>query len=205
MPTLGTHRGNFTWALNKYNETDHPPTQEKFARYMAKYVKAAQADGFSLDAVSNGQSYPADEVQKYFDAPPLNDVPEMSEEQLNESLAQKVDTTSVVRKGAGNEFVYAYGYNCAPDRLKIGMSSQTDCVQRIVQQINTSTPDRPVLHVEIKTDHSYSLERAMHSILIHRGKKIHGGGDEWFKTTAAEIIDIYQFVMKSDNMEEHDR
>jgi T5orf172 domain-containing protein len=198
MSTLSAHRANFTWALNKYNETEDPPTQERFARYMAKYIKAAEVDGFSLDAVSNGQSYPGEEVKKYSDAPALSDTPEMTEEQVNESLAQKVDTASVVRMGAGKEFVYAYGYNCAPDRLKIGMSSQTDCVRRIVQQIDTSTPDRPVLHIEIKTDRSDLLERAMHSILIHRGKKIHGGGEEWFKTTAAEIKDIYEFVAKSE-------
>jgi hypothetical protein len=78
--------------------------------------------------------------------------------------------------------------------LKIGMT-EAGCVQRVVQQINASTPDRPVLHMEIKTDHCRSLERAMHSILEHRGKKIVGGGDEWFKTTAKEVLDIYQFVM----------
>jgi T5orf172 domain len=76
------------------------------------------------------------------------------------------------------------------------MSTQTDCVLRIVQQINTSTPDRPVLYVEIKADRSSALERAIHSALNLRGKKISGGGDEWFKTTVTEVIDIYEFLMK---------
>ncbi len=196
MVTLGGHRGNFTWALNEYNSTDDPAIREKFARYMAQYLKKAEGDGFAADLVTQGQSYPIDEIKKYADEPLSSDISEMTEDQVNQQLAQKIDTANVTRLGVGNEIVYAYGYPCAPDRLKIGMT-EVDCVQRIVQQINASTPDRPVLHVEIRTDRCRTLERAMHSVLEHRGKKVLGGGDEWFRTTAAEIIDIYQFVTKA--------
>src|SRR5215469_12840462 len=47
--------------------------------------------------------------------------------------------------------LYVYGYRCAPDRLKIG-STEVDTVQRIAAQITTSTPFKPVLLIEIKTD-----------------------------------------------------
>jgi hypothetical protein len=82
--------------------------------------------------------------------------------------------------------VYAYGYRCAPDRLKIGYTDG-DIVERIADQIGTSTPDKPLLSLEIKTNNSRALERALHSILIYRGKKIAGGGDEWFLTNVEEI------------------
>jgi Meiotically up-regulated gene 113 len=195
MATLGGHRGNFTWALNIYKSTDDPPTLEKHARKMAQYIKAAQADGFAAEEITQGQSYPVDEVNKYMDALPLDDIPEMSEEEVNKQLDQKVDTTSVTRLGTGNEIVYAYGYKCAPDRLKIGMTV-AGCVQRVVQQINESTPDLPILRIEIRTDRCQSLERAMHSVLDLRGKRIKGGGCEWFKTTTEEIREIYQFVTR---------
>lgn len=39
-------------------------------------------------------------------------------------------------------------------------------------------------------------ERAIHAVLRVRGRKIIGGGDEWFKATRDEIIAIYQFVIQ---------
>lgn len=59
--------------------------------------------------------------------------------------------SDVVRLGdKGLSVVYAYGYRCVPDRLKIG-KTEFNTVQRIVAQISTSTPDRPVLFLEIRT------------------------------------------------------
>src|SRR5206468_1219703 len=77
----------------------------------------------------------------------------------------------------GASAVYVYGYSCCPDRLKLGYASG-DVVQRIADQITTSTPDKPVLHIEIRTDDYRALERAIHAVLRVRGKKIVGGGDE---------------------------
>ena len=91
--------------------------------------------------------------------------------------------------------VYAYGYRCAPDRLKIGLT-EVDAVQRITAQIGTSTPDKPVLLLEIKTHDCGSLERAIHATLEYRGGRIFGGGKEWFKTTREELIAIYNSVSK---------
>ena len=96
--------------------------------------------------------------------------------------------------GEGNASVYAYGYRCAPDRLKIGMT-EGDTVQRIADQISTSTPDQPVLYLEIKTSLCRALERAIHGILEVCGRKVQGGGDEWFKATPEEIQSIYKFVV----------
>ena len=96
----------------------------------------------------------------------------------------------------GSEFVYAYGYACCPDRLNIG-STKIDVVQRIAAQIYTSTPDKPVLLIKIKTANSMALERAIHATLEIRNSKIQGGGTEWFKTNCEEILAIHQFITQS--------
>jgi len=51
-----------------------------------------------------------------------------------------------------------------------------------------------VLHLEIKTNDCRALERAIHAVLELRGRKIKGGGDEWFKVTRDEVLEIYKFV-----------
>jgi hypothetical protein len=63
---------------------------------------------------------------------------------------------NVERTGEGEGVVYAYGYACASDRLKVG-STELDPVQRIAAQSGTSTPDKPVLAVEIRTNHCRAL------------------------------------------------
>jgi hypothetical protein len=80
-----------------------------------------------------------------------------------------------------------------PDRLKVG-STEWDSVQRNAAQIGTSTPDKPALCLEIKTDHYRALERAIQATLEVRGRKIFGGGTEWFKTSRDEVLAIYEFV-----------
>lgn len=153
---------------------------------MAKYIREAPANGFSVEQVTQGQNYPAEEVKKYLDDPGVADESSVSDNQAVATLAQLVDTSSVKRRGVGDGTVYAYGYRCAPDRLKVGCTDG-DTVQRIAAQIGTSTPDIPVLFLEIKTDSSRALERALHGILNYRGQKVNGGGAEWFKTSTEEI------------------
>jgi hypothetical protein len=64
--------------------------------------------------------------------------------------------------------------------------------RRITAQISTSTPDKPVLFLEIKTHDCGSLEKAIHATLEYRGRKIPGAGKEWFKATRDEVVAIYQ-------------
>jgi hypothetical protein len=194
MATLAGQRASFTWALNQYNLTEDDERRAHFAKLMAKYVTAAPTNGFTVEEVTQGQSYPAAEVAKFLDKPSeVAAEPDISEEKAIQSLATVVDTSDVTRYGQGVGTLYAYGYRCAPDRLKIGMT-EGDTVQRIAAQISTGTPDKPMLLVEIKTNTCRALERAMHGILESRGKKVIGGGAEWFKCTRDEIIDIYKFV-----------
>ena len=107
MAVLAGQRAQFTWAVNQYNKTDEPAERAIFARRMAKYIKAAPANGFAVEDVTQGQSYPADEVKKFLDDADIDSQGEISEEQAQKTLNDSVDTKSVVRIGAGIGSVYA--------------------------------------------------------------------------------------------------
>jgi hypothetical protein len=176
MATLPGHRAQFTWALNQYNRSDDPDTRKKFVRAMAKYVAAAPSNGFTVEEVTQGQSYPIAEVNEVIAENGAED-PGITEEQAQQTVEATVDSSDVMRIGDGPAVVYAYGYRCCPDRLKVG-STEVDTLQRIAAQIGTSTPDKPVLHMEIKTNDCRVLDRAIQAILDARGRKIAGGVGE---------------------------
>src|SRR5438132_11012398 len=116
MASLGRHRGNFTWALNQYNLTEDASQRDKFAKLMAKYLRNATAEGLTREEITQGRSYPVDEIDKYILTLPADEsAEEMSEEEVNQKLAEEVDTTNLRRLGTGNEFVYVYGFACASD------------------------------------------------------------------------------------------
>lgn len=197
MATLAGQRAQFTWALNQYNLTEDPELRTRFARRMAEILKAAPKHGFTREQVSQGKSYPA-EVEHHMSDPDLGSEEGISEQSAESFIKNAVDTSDVVRLGEGNGAVYAYGYACAPDRLKIG-STETDVVERIAAQVSTSTPDRPSLKLEIRTDYCRLLERAIHAVLEVRGKRVDGGGAEWFRTSRDEIIEIVEFINGAEN------
>ncbi|HEY1983520.1 MAG TPA: GIY-YIG nuclease family protein, partial [Xanthobacteraceae bacterium] len=78
-------------------------------------------------------------------------------------VAKAVDTSNIrsFGKGEQNVYVYVYGYDFAPDRLKIG-KAEGDVVRRIASQINTGTPGRPILYLIFQTDDCHNLEKALH-------------------------------------------
>jgi hypothetical protein len=195
MATLAGQRTQFTWALNQYNLAEDAETKARFAKRMAKYIAAAPANGFTPEQVTQGQLYPAAEVAQYLPTASLDTDPGISEEEAKAAIAGAVDTSDVLKLGEGSRIVYAYGYHCAPDRLKIGLT-EGDTVQRITAQISTSTPDKPVLFLEIKTHDCGSLEKAIHATLEYRGRKIPGAGKEWFKATRDEVVAIYHSIAK---------
>ena len=142
MATLAGQRAQFTWALNQYNLSEDPETRAKFAKRMAKYIAGAPANGFTVDQVTQGQIYPSSEVDQYIHDPGVNDDPGITEEQAIRTVEETVDTSDVTRIGEGTGVVYAYGYRCCEDRLKVGFT-EANTVQRIAAQISTSTPDSP--------------------------------------------------------------
>jgi hypothetical protein len=192
MATLAGQRAQFTYALNQYSLSDDPDTRTKFVRAMAKYIAAAPSNGFTVEQVTKGQTYPVAEVNEVIAANATED-PGITEEQAQRTVDEAVDSSDVIRIGEGAAAVYASGYRGYPDRLKVG-ATEADTVQRIAAQIGTGTPDKPVLHVEIKTNDCRALERAIHAVLEARGKRITGGGAEWFKVGREEILTIYEFI-----------
>lgn len=196
MATLAGQRAQFTWALNKYNQAEDPDTRAAFAKRMAKYISAAPDNKFSVEDITQKQPYPASEVAQYLNDGSLSAEPGLSEEQALRTLQEAVDVSDATHVGEGIGTVYVYGYRCCPDRLKVGYT-EGDTVQRIFAQITTSTPDKPTLWLEIKTDKCRSLERAIHATLETRGRKIAGAGLEWFKTSRDEVLEIYHFVAQS--------
>lgn len=192
MATLAGQRAKFTLALNQYNLTDDEVVRANAVEKMARCIRDARTNGLTAEAVTQGQSYP-DEVRNAALRVSSEPLSEESEEAAEKILESRVDASDVIREGEGSGVVYAYGYRCAADRLKIGCAKE-DAVQRIAQQIWTSTPDKPVLQIEIKTDAFRAIERAIHGVLEARGKKIDGGGAEWFRTTREEVLAIYRFV-----------
>jgi hypothetical protein len=195
MATLAGQRAQFTWSLNQYNLSEDPETRAKFARRMAKYIAAAPGNGFTVSQVTTGQSYPS-EVDQFLNDPSVIDDSGPTEEQAVNTVKETVDTSEVKKMGDGGGIVYAYGYRCCQDRIKIG-STDYDAVERIAQQINTGTPDKPVLLIEIRTNKCRALERAIQATLETRGCKIAGGGAEWFKASRDDIVAIYQFINQS--------
>src|SRR3954449_12470649 len=84
MATLAGQRAQFTWSLNQYNLAEDAETRAKFAKRMAKYIAAAPANGFTIDDVTQGQIYPASEVEQYIRNPGADDEdPGMTEEQAS--------------------------------------------------------------------------------------------------------------------------
>lgn len=199
MPTLAGQRAQFTWSLRQYNLAEDIEKQAFYARRMAKYIASAPNNGFTVDQITQGQLYPVAEVAAYLGEAPVDVDPDITEGQAIREVAEAVDVSDVLRLGQGMTAVYAYGYRCAPDRLKIGLTFG-DTVQRIAAQISTSTPDKPVLLLEIRTHDCSSLERAIHSTLTYRGTKIVGAGQEWFRTNREEVIAIYRSIAEGPSL-----
>ena len=114
-------------------------------------------------------------------------------DQLVRLIERMVDTSDLHEEGNGDQFVYAYGYRCAPDRLKVGRCDG-DVMGRVTRQIHTSTPDKPVLFLVVRTQDCRALEKAMHGVLQLRRRKVTGGGDEWYLTTRDELLELYRMI-----------
>lgn len=108
----------------------------------------------------------------------------------------RVDTSNLLEFGEGPQSVYVYGFDFAPDRLKVG-KAEGDPIKRVASQITTETPGTPTLFIIFRTDDCHNLEKALHRVLGFRQRKIVGGGDEWFHTNCDELIEIYRFCATS--------
>ncbi|UEM06315.1 GIY-YIG nuclease family protein [Skermanella rosea] len=191
---LAGQRAKFSRGRALFYTADDDSQRLRAVRLMAEVLAHAPKAGFSEDEVTQGAEIPR-EVLK-FDPVALDLEPETgeSDDQAVASLARNIDVTDVVEIGEGAEFVYAYGYRCAPDRLKIG-STVSDVTARVTAQIGTGTPDRPRLMLTIRTHDCRALERALHHILRFKGRHVTGAGAEWFITTRDEVRSLYDRIV----------
>lgn len=188
-------RAKFTRAFADYQRTDDPDKKRHAAELMAQVLIDAPKNGFTEAEVTQGADVP-DEVRRLVEHPPIGTDGERSEDadQLTAELKQWVDTSDCRELGDGSQSVYAYGYSCVPGRVKVGRT-QGEVVDRIVQQINASTPDKPALSLVIRTENAHALEKALQGVLEVRGRKVAGGGDEWYLATRDELIELYQTIL----------
>ncbi|MBH2533989.1 GIY-YIG nuclease family protein [Serratia marcescens] len=78
--------------------------------------------------------------------------------------------------------------------IKIGLTT-TNIAQRISSQTSTAFPEAPVTAFEIECDDCYKLEKAIHSVLDHKNKRLTSAlGKEWFLTNPKELGEILSFL-----------
>jgi hypothetical protein len=184
---LAGQRAKFTMYLRQYQATEDPG----FAASAAGYLRWAKNNGFTIAGFTKSDGVP-EAILRLVDDGPEGEVTVDEAVRANESA---VDTSDVLRLGEGPEYVYGYGYAVAPGCIKVGSIKKMSPIERIARQIETSTPGRPVLLIAIATANSQALARALHGILECRGRKITGGGEEWFRAHRDEIASLVEFVL----------
>ena len=190
---LAGQRAKYTKALAEYSRTEDEVRKQSATRRMLEVIDEAPVNGFNVAEVTGDQDVPG-EVQLLLNQEvSLPRSPPENPDQLVAQLEQMVDTSDLHEEGSGDQFVYAYGYRCAPDRLKVGRTD-ADVITRITRQITTGTPDRPCLFLTLRTCDGRALEMALHGVLrLHRRRAV-GDGDEWFLTTKDELLTIFRQI-----------
>lgn len=191
---LAGQRAKFSRARAVFHSISDEAQRSRAAQLMAEVLVDAPSSGFSEDDVTQGEDVPDEVRQLSVRMPAAGASAEEDPDQLVAELQTTVDITDVREIGQGNEFVYAYGYQCAPDRLKIGKCTG-DVVARIAAQISTGTPGKPVLLLRIRTHDCSALESALHGRFRLKGKKIAGAGAEWFIATRDEVETAYERII----------
>lgn len=197
---LAGQRMKFSKARATYYTTAEDTERRRAVQLMADVLSQAPALGFTEEQVTQGEDVP-DEVRHYVTSettPPDPTEAEEAEAEAATGLHEAVDTSDLQELGEGREAVYAYGYRCAPDRLKIGRCS-ADVVSRVAAQIGTSTPDKPAVFLIIRTHDCVALERVLHGVFRYRGKQVQGAGAEWFLVTRDEVIREYRKVTEPED------
>jgi hypothetical protein len=187
---LAGQRAKFSRARAIFYTSGDEKQRQRAAQLMAEVLAEAPANGFLEGDVTQCEDVPSEARGLATTVSPGSDE---NPEDLIHDLRLSVETSNVRELGQGEQFVYAYGYPCAPDRLKLG-SCAGDVVARIAAQISTGTPDKPVLLLKIATHDCRALERALHAIFRLKGRQVAGAGAEWFIATPEEVVAAYERV-----------
>jgi hypothetical protein len=116
------------------------------------------------------------------------------ESQIEEIESDEEDAIETESKPS----VYWYtfpAYRADSGRYPIKIGRGTNPESRIRAQV-TSMPEQPIILGKYEHNDPTALERALHSILILRGKrKVDAPGMEWFMTTPSEIEALIKTVL----------
>lgn len=189
---LAGQRAKFSRARAIFYTSADEKKRIRATQLMAQVLADAPTNGFSVDDVTQGEDVPSEVRTQIATLRPAYD--DENPDYLINELLQSVDISNMREVGQGEQFVYAYGYRCAPDRLKVGCCVG-DVVARVAAQISTGTPDKPVLLLRIATHDCRALERALHAIFRLKGKQVPGAGAEWFLATPDDVMEAYQRVV----------
>jgi hypothetical protein len=117
---------------------------------------------------------------------------------VDDSISDPEAADEDASESEGKPSVYWYTFPAyqsmnGPYPIKIGRGA--DPLVRIRMQV-TAMPEQPVILGTFEHNDPTSLERALHSVLILRGKrKKDAPGSEWFVTTPDEISTLIQTVL----------
>jgi len=189
---LAGQKAKFVKARANYYSSDDEPVKARAIRLMAEVLAWANQAGISEAEVTQGAEVPEEARRVSLFLGGAVDINDAEADRYEQEVKTTIDISSVQELGSGSQCVYAYGYRRSPGLLKVGRSDG-DVATRIVNQINASTPGKPILELVIRTDDCRGLEKALHGVLQVRDRKETGGGDEWFRTDVAELVEIYSF------------
>jgi len=127
---------------------------------------------------------------------------------IHEKESEEGDTDKTVIIGIGKSSVYLYYYPSHRQNARLNKKSEWECKigktdddshERVRQQTDSPTglPELPQLGLIIKTDNAKEIERAIHNILIAKGKhKKDAPGKEWFITSPVVVAEIYHNIFE---------
>jgi hypothetical protein len=106
--------------------------------------------------------------------------------------------------GVGSQLVYVYSFPTYADHAhvsgellwpcKIGRSDRQS-IDRISEQVGTSSPEWPIVYLAIRCDDSRLLERYLHSALRLSGNYLADvPGAEWFRTSPNKVKELVSSV-----------
>jgi hypothetical protein len=121
-------------------------------------------------------------------------VPQEGEERLDDIEAEEEELDGPRTEPSVYWYTFpAYRSKTGPYPIKIGRG--TDPEARIRSQV-TAMPEQPIVLGKYEHADPTTLERALHSVLILRGKrKMDAPGTEWFVTTPEEIEALIATVL----------
>src|ERR1051325_897655 len=192
---LAGQKAKFVKARANYYGSDDEAVRARALRLMAEVLAWANQAAVSEAEVTQGADVPEEARRVSLSLGAAVDISDADAYRYEQEVKTTVDVSNVKELGNGPQCVYAYTYRSCPGLLKVGRSD-VDVVTRIVNQINASTPGKPILQLLIRTNDSRSLEKALHGVLQVRDRREIGGGDEWFRTDLAELQEIYSFCMQ---------